>query len=508
MGQSAWPDEPETPRKLLHDSRPAVRLSVTLALAKKNDIQAIPVLIDLLAELSAAERDPVEKVLRDLAGAWAPNLTLVGEDDISRRIRRDAWASWWQRTDGATLLEEFRKRTLTSGDLERIETLIRKLGDKSFRIREQAMADLTAYGNAVVPRLREVTRGGDLERRLRAERCLAAIVKQDRRALPPVAARLLALRKPPGAVETLLGFLPWADDDRLAGEVHKALTTVAVRDGKADPALVRALGDVLPSRRAIAAEILVSVADSGHRAAVRKLLVDPDPTVRLAVAVALVYARERDTVPVLIDLASELPPGQARHAEELLERLAGARAPALRRPDDEMSRKIYRAAWQAWWKEHGAAVNLAQLENTWMRKIRVVARASNSWDNTQTPDKAFDNDRNTTWNAGDYAPQWIEAELGASTELGSISAVVTQSPAGATVHEVWLSDEPIGESRTRARLAHTFQGNTDNNQMLKFVFTKGTFSRHVQIRTTQSPSWVAWVDVELQVRRARFSWSR
>jgi hypothetical protein len=69
---------------------------------------------------------------------------------------------------------------------------------------------------------------------------------------------------------------------------------------------------------------------------------------------------------------------------------------------------------------------------------------------------------------------------------------------------VWVSNEPIGEDRARAKLAHTFKGNTDSGQRLRFDFPKGRFARYVQVRTTQSPSWVGWADVELRVGRTRF----
>src|SRR5262249_14382642 len=276
-------------RKLLRDARPEVRLRAALTLAKRREVEAIPVLIDLLAELPARQRKPIEDVLQELAGEWAPNLTLTGEADASRSTRRAAWASWGQGTDGRTLLDEFRKRTLSAADLARVLALLRNFDDKSFRVREQAMADVMAYGRVAVPLLREALKGADLEKRRRAELCLQALARTESRALPPVAARLVALRKPAGAVEVLLGFLPWAEDQRLAEEVQTALTTLAVRDGKVDAALVRALDDPLPARRAVAAEVLADVGTAEQRAAVRKLLTDPDPAVRLAVALALVY---------------------------------------------------------------------------------------------------------------------------------------------------------------------------------------------------------------------------
>jgi HEAT repeat protein len=358
------PEQFPAVRKLLHDAKPAVRLRAALALAKEQDVEAIPVLIDLLAELAPAQRRPCEELLQELAGEWAPILALAGDDDVSRQIRRDAWAAWWKRTDGPLLLEEFRKRTLSAADLEKIQTLIRKLGAESFRVREQATADLVAYGGVVVPLLREAAKDADLERKTRAATCLKAIARSETRSLPPSAARLLALRKPAGAVEVLLAFLPWAEDDSLADAVQTALASLAVRDGKTDPALVRALDDALPLRRAAAGLALAKAGGAEHREAVRKLLRDADPMVRLRVALALVAARDKEAVPVLIDTLADLSREQSEPAQEALFLLAGDKAPEVMPGDDEASRKKYRAAWAAWWQANSATVDLAKLNST------------------------------------------------------------------------------------------------------------------------------------------------
>src|SRR5262249_14025791 len=160
--------------------------------------------------------------------------------------------------------------------------------------------------------------------------CLQQIAKtDDRDSLPAVAARLLALRKPAGATETLLAYLAFADDEVMKWEVTKALHSLAATSGKEQAALVKALRDTAPVRRAVAGEGLAGVADAEVRAAVRKLLADPDPEVRLRVAVALACAADRQAVPVLIDLLADAPADQRWRAEEILYPLAGGKAPPL-----------------------------------------------------------------------------------------------------------------------------------------------------------------------------------
>jgi RNA polymerase sigma factor (sigma-70 family) len=128
-------------------------------------------------------------------------------------------------------------------------------------------------------------------------------------------------------------------------------------------------------------------------------------------------------------------------------------------------------------------------------------RASSSWMPSTSPDKAFDGNRETYWNSGDYAPAWLEADLGAPTALSSIVLIPAQDILGPTTHEVWVSNEPIGDDRSKAKLVHTFKGEPKNAEELKFAFPKDTTARYVQVRTTQSPTWIAWWEVEIRVVR-------
>jgi RNA polymerase sigma factor (sigma-70 family) len=126
-------------------------------------------------------------------------------------------------------------------------------------------------------------------------------------------------------------------------------------------------------------------------------------------------------------------------------------------------------------------------------------RAS-STDGTNTPEKAFDGKRDTMWNSFGYAPAWIEKDLGATTPVTGIALCPSQTPDGETIHEVWVSDEPIGNDRTKARLVHTFKGLTKNVEDIRHDFPKDISARYVQIRTTESPSWIGWFEVDVLVK--------
>jgi HEAT repeat protein len=353
-------------RKLLADTKAQVRLRAALALAPLPDAEAIGVLIELLAELAPDERRQAEQTLQLLAGDWAPNPQVAGEDELSRKIRRAAWAAWWKTMDGPALLAAFRQRTLSKEELAAARALIQQLGDKSVAARDRAVAALVAQGTKVIGLLRDAAKNSDVEQARRAGFCLQQIaLKEAKDKLPLAAPRLLAARQPAGASAALLAYLAFADDRVMKDEIGKALVSLARAADKVDPALVEGLDDQLPVRRVMAAATLASTGGPAYLAAVRKLLRDVDSEVRLHVAEALVSAHDKEAVPTLIELLAEFPRAQLGDAEDLLYRLAGAKSPTV--PwgvDDAATRKTFRAAWQAWWKEHGAALNMAELDKT------------------------------------------------------------------------------------------------------------------------------------------------
>src|ERR1051326_2242040 len=161
-------------------------------------------------------------------------------------------------TDGTKLLDFLRKRTESKVDREQIRALVAQLSDESAQKREQAVGALVAIGMPAVPELRAAARDvDDRDLNLRTRRCLENIEASVPLTIP--ATRLIAQRKPDGAVEVLLAFLPTAENDAVLEELKKSLVTLAVRDGKVEPALVTALKDKLSATRAASAEVLTQL---------------------------------------------------------------------------------------------------------------------------------------------------------------------------------------------------------------------------------------------------------
>jgi hypothetical protein len=295
------------------------------------------------------------------AGLGGPKVLAPGNDPETVAADEQTLKAAGLASDGPAVLEFFRKRTLPDSDRDRLKTLVTQLGDDSFEVREKASAALVARGAAAERLLTAALKSPDAEVARRAEECLRLIKQGAATAVPLAAARVVERRRPAGAASVLLAYLPFADNETVADEVRHALAAVAVRDGQPDPALVAGLTDRDGVRRAAAAEALARAAAPDLKPTVLKVLQDPDPLVRLRVALALAQHQEKSAIPVLIELLGRLAPDQAWAAEDLLLRLAGDQPPAVALGTDDSSRRRCQAAWTEWWNRNSARVDLAKL---------------------------------------------------------------------------------------------------------------------------------------------------
>ena len=283
-----------------------------------------------------------------------------------------------EQVDGPGLLAYFRKRTFPDPDPKRVALLIRQLGDRSFKLREQAREELLRrLSLKTLDTLREAERSNDHEVRRRAINIRIEIEGRSDSAVESAAARLVAVRRPEGAAAVLLNFLPFAADESVVEEICQALPAVALRDGRLEAAVLAALTDKLAIKRGAAGAALVKAGAEGQLPAVRALLKDPSPAVQLRVAQALVtQRREKDAVDSLIATLGELPAEQLWQAEELLIRIAGDKAPQISLGTDAESRQKCRRAWEDWWAEARDSLDLKKvaLNKTFLGYTLIVQR--------------------------------------------------------------------------------------------------------------------------------------
>jgi len=266
--------------------------------------------------------------------------------------------------DGPGLLTFFKERTANLADAGKIGKLVAKLGADDFEEREDASRQLISLGSRALQALQEATKSTDAEVSRRAEDCVKQIKSGSTAVVLQAAIRQLARTKDAGAADVLLAYLPTGEQENVADEVREALVGLALRDGKAEPALVAALADKEAVRRAAAGSALARVKAADALPAVRKLLEDPDAKVKARVALALAAAREKEAIPVVISLLDDpsLTPLELTVMEDLLYRLGEDRSPLAPAAGNADGRKKYRAAWKAWWDDHGEKLDLAKLE--------------------------------------------------------------------------------------------------------------------------------------------------
>lgn len=266
-------------------------------------------------------------------------------------------------SDVAALRQFFRKRTPTANDQRQIDALILQLSDRSFQRRKKATEALADWGPTALEALRRAVKAEDIEAVRRAERCIEEIERPGN-SLSLAAVRQLARLKSADALAVLLAYLPFADDERVVETVRDALLNLA--DPKTpDTALLQALADRAPQRRAAAASVLGKHSDRAARAATSKLLSDDDVSVRFHAAQALLLGREKQAVVALIDLLSTAPAELRWQAEEVLARLPSCLKgepdiPAGPVNESPEVLRQWRASWLAWWSKHEAAIDLTK----------------------------------------------------------------------------------------------------------------------------------------------------
>jgi HEAT repeats/PQQ-like domain len=126
--------------------------------------------------------------------------------------------------------------------------------------------------------------------------------------------------------------------------------------------LRQAVRDPHAGKRAAAAIALIRAGGLKSEDDRQALVKDPSVNVRLQATLALVEAREKDAVPHLIERLADAPPEQLWRVSDLLERIAGDKAPAVY-PCAKTPPAQVRDAWQKWWTANAATVDLAKLSD-------------------------------------------------------------------------------------------------------------------------------------------------
>ena len=135
---------------------------------------------------------------------------------------------------------------------------------------------------------------------------------------------------------------------------------------------------------------------------------------------------------------------------------------------------------------------ISTASSTSLEPVSALTTASASLPNN-LPFNAFDENIETIWNSGAGPEQWIRIDLGELTTVSRIRLFVSQFPEGETIHQIWVSND--GNNFT---IIHEFKEVTVDPEILEFKPSSPlTDIRYIKVVTTQSPSWVAWREIEI-----------
>lgn len=266
--------------------------------------------------------------------------------------------------DAKSLLQYLHDRSPDYVDSKVVGALIQQLGHREFAKREEATRELKRIGVYALSAIRVAAESPDLELARRAKECIQETSKIENCTMPFVVVRRLVRLRPEGALEALLHYLPVVIDPATEEEMCYGIDEL-IKTQKAMPVvLLDALQDRSAPRRAIAACLVALRGSPEQRAAVRKLLSDVAPFVRLRAAQGLLARKDKSSIPILISLLENTRIAVAWQAEELLHWVAGDDAPECYVGSGQAEiRKQCRSGWESWYGKHGAGLDMNLLDN-------------------------------------------------------------------------------------------------------------------------------------------------
>ncbi|HJN74585.1 MAG TPA: hypothetical protein QGF58_11680 [Myxococcota bacterium] len=141
----------------------------------------------------------------------------------------------------------------------------------------------------------------------------------------------------------------------------------------------------------------------------------------------------------------------------------------------------------------------------------LISGATLSGSSSDGLDALRDGDRSTIWNAGDFAPQWIQLDFGEPITPTVLQLTVAQTPSGDTRHVV-----EIAQSCGDFDPVHMWSEDTSNGQTLRWNAAADeacdTMDLNLVLKKTSAPCWDCefWfdpMDVEAQRPRLEVRWS-
>ena len=104
-----------------------------------------------------------------------------------------------------------------------------------------------------------------------------------------------------------------------------------------------------------------------------------------------------------------------------------------------------------------------------------------------------DGNTETFWNAGGYAPQWVQIDLQNNYNISSIRLNPEITPSGRTVQKISVSED----LKVWKEIDNFTENNTASGRVISRNYNNLLNIRGIKVETTLSPSYVAWREIEV-----------
>lgn len=256
--------------------------------------------------------------------------------------------------DPTSLAKYLKELHPTASQRERVNKLVRQLGDASFNARETAMAKLLVMPALPTEALVRAMAGNDPEIRWRARKLLD-VGKPEAVNVMHSAFQVIAAKKTPGVTADLLAAIPLCEQPYLKAAARHAIDAAATRQ---DAAILRdALGSEHVGVRVAAISALGKVLGQDPRTDLYPSLKDREDEVQLAAARVIADLGDRKCLPTLVAMLDSDDLSVRTSAASALRQLSGRNFGFAAYESLERRAKVV-DQWKAWIQGDGMTTKL------------------------------------------------------------------------------------------------------------------------------------------------------
>lgn len=230
--------------------------------------------------------------------------------------------------DEKSLVEFLNRRSREETDKTQILQLITKLGDDSFDERELASAKLCALGMAALPELKKSSDSPDVEIARRSRECIQRIDEGARKKILSSVVRCLGERKSQPALDALIQYARFANEDMTFDDLVDALTKCVKENRPMLDHLQKSLGGRDDWQKAAAGCALIRLEPGKLAPFFPSLLTISNPHARFEIALSLAGMGEAPGILALAQTMEQLDPWEFSLVDHLLRKTTTGEHPS------------------------------------------------------------------------------------------------------------------------------------------------------------------------------------